>query len=97
MSYLEFEWDEEKNKANIRKHGVSFKEACSTFYDEEAIRYFDPENSEDEDRFLLLGLSADFKTLVVSHCFRKQDSYIRIISARKADKSEQKVYWSRSL
>ena len=95
MNYLEFEWDEEKGKANIRKHGVSFEEARSAFYDEQAIQYYDPESSEDEDRFLLLGLSADLKTLVVSHCFREEDTLIRIISARKADNSEQSVYWSK--
>ena len=95
MNYLKFEWDEAKDKTNISKHGISFEEARSTFYDEQAIQYADPEHSENENRFLLLGLSADLKTLVVSHCFREQDTIVRIISARKADKSEQKAYWSK--
>ena len=94
MRYLRFEWDKKKDKANIEKHGISFEEARSTFYDEYAMQYYDSEHSEDEDRFLLLGLSFSAKTLVVCHCLREEDMVIRLISARKANKSEQAVYWS---
>jgi uncharacterized protein len=94
MKYLEFQWDEQKNDLNIKKHGVSFDEAKTVFYDEYAIQYLDPDHSENEDRFLLLGTSFKLKTIVVCHCFRQDDAIIRIISARKADKDEQQVYWS---
>ncbi|TXL10013.1 hypothetical protein BMR04_16510 [Methylococcaceae bacterium HT3] len=79
---------------NVSKHGVSFDEAQTAFYDEYAIQFFDPEHSEKEDRFLLLGTSFKLKTLVVCHCFREEEAIIRIISARKADKDESKAYWS---
>ena len=82
-----------KNKLNVKKHGVSFDEAKTVFYDEYAIQFFDPDHSEDEDRFLLLGTSFKLKTLVVCHCFRQEETIIRIISARKADK-EERDYWS---
>ncbi|GAW87909.1 conserved hypothetical protein [Bathymodiolus platifrons methanotrophic gill symbiont] len=94
MGKLEFEWDNNKNKINVSKHGVSFDEAQTAFYDEYAIQFFDPEHSEKEDRFLLLGTSFKLKTLVVCHCFREEEAIIRIISARKADKDESKAYWS---
>ena len=94
MRKLEFEWDSKKEKINILKHSVSFDEAQTAFYDEYAIQFFDPEHSESEDRFLLLGTSFKLKTLVVCHCFREKETVIRIISARKADKDEAKVYWS---
>lgn len=94
MSELQFEWDEAKNRANRRKHGVSFEEAQTVFLDENAIRFFDPDHSEDEDRFLMLGMSWKLRVLVVCHCFRASDSVIRIISARKADKNEANEYWS---
>ncbi len=94
MNQLEFEWDKKKDKANIKKHGVSFEEARTAFYDESAIQFFDPEHSEDEDRFLLLGSSFNLKTLVVCHCFREEETIIRIILARKADKDEEQYYWS---
>jgi len=81
MKYLEFKWDNKKDKANTKKHGVSFEEARTAFYDECAIQFFDPENSEEEDRFLLLGSSFNLKTLVVCHCFREKETIIRIISA----------------
>jgi len=93
MKRLSFEWDCNKNKANIKKHGVSFDEASTTFYDEYAIQFFDPDHSENEDRFLLLGTSFKLKTLVVCHCFRQKETVIRIISVRKADKYEEKAYW----
>ena len=94
MKQLEFEWDDKKDKANAKKHGVSFDEARTVFYDEYAIQFFDPEHSESEDRFLLLGTSFKLKTLVVCHCFRQKETVVRIISARKADKDEGQVYWS---
>ncbi len=79
--------------ANRRKHGVSFDEAKTVFYDENAIRYFDPDHSKDEDRFLMVGLSQKLRILIVCHCFREDDSVIRIISARKATKKEEDHYW----
>lgn len=93
MDNLIFEWDEKKEKANIKKHGISFQEARSTFYDESAIQFFDPDHSDDEDRFILLGSSYRLNTLVVCHCFREEETIVRIISARKADKDETKAYW----
>ena len=94
MKQLEFEWDKNKEKTNAKKHGVSFDEARTVFYDEQAIQFFDPEHSDEEDRFILLGTSFKLKTLVVCHCFREDETKIRIISARKADTEEEQVYWS---
>ena len=94
MTELRFEWDEAKNRANKRKHGVPFEEAQTVFLDESAIRFFDPDHSADEDRFLMLGISFRLRMLVVCHCFRVSDSVIRIISARKADKGEETDYWN---
>ena len=94
MNDIRFEWDENKNRENMRKHGVPFEEAQTVFLDENAIRYYDPDHSELEDRFILLGMSFTLRVLVVCHCFRENDSVIRIISARKADKREQSDYWS---
>jgi uncharacterized DUF497 family protein len=93
MKVLRFTWDEKKNRANARKHGVTFEEAQSSFSDEYAREFYDPDHSRDEDRFLLLGLSARLRILVISHCFRESETLIRIISARKADKEEQQNYW----
>ena len=93
MSGLRFEWDEAKDRENIKKHGVSFEEAQTAFFDENALRFFDPDHSEDEDRFIMLGMSLKLRVLVVCHCFRRGDTVIRIISARKADKDESKQYW----
>ena len=92
MSDMRFEWDAGKNTANKRKHGVSFEEAQTVFMDENAIRFFDPDHSADEDRFLILGVSFRLRTLVVCHCFRASDTVIRIVSARKADKQETADY-----
>lgn len=92
MKELQFDWDPKKAKANQKSHGVTFEEAQTTFYDEWAILYDDPDHSQDEDRFLLLGLSVGARTLIVSHCYREHDAVIRIISARKADREEQKEY-----
>ncbi len=94
MSEIRFEWNERKSRENQREHKVSFEEAQSVFLDENAILYFDPDHSEDEDRFLMLGMSFTLHVLVVCHCYRADDSVIRIISARKADKREQSVYRS---
>ncbi len=93
MSELRFEWDEKKNRANLKKHGVSFEEAQSTFKDEHAIQFFDPDHSKSEDRFILLGISLRLRVVVVCHCFREEDLVVRIISARKADQSEERNYW----
>ena len=94
MPDIEFEWDERKSRENKRKHKVSFEEAQTVFLDENAMRFFDPDHSQDEDRFLMLGMSFTLRVLVVCHCYREDDSVIRIISARKADKREQSDYWS---
>jgi len=94
MSDIRFEWDERKNRENRRKHKISFEEAQTVFLDENAIRYFDPDHSGDEDRFLMLGMSFTLRVLVVCHCCREDDAVIRIISARKADKRERADYWS---
>jgi len=93
MNGLEFVWDEKKSRENKRKHKVSFEEARTVFLDENAIRFFDPDHSEDEDRFLMLGMSFTLRVLVVSHCYKENDSVIRIISARKEEKKEQSGYW----
>lgn len=92
MSEIRFAWDESKNRLNKRKHRISFEEAKTVFYDENAIQFPDPDHSQDEDRFLMLGLSRRLRILVVCHCFREDDSVIRIISARKATKKEIERY-----
>lgn len=96
MKKIIFEWDNRKNATNLRKHGVSFEDAQTVFFDENAIEFDDPDHSAHEERFILLGLSQSLKILVVCHCYRKDESKIRIISARKATKKEQKVYFRRS-
>jgi len=88
MKQLKFEWDSIKDKTNTKKHGVTFDEARTVFYDEQSIQFYDPEHLEDKDRFILLGASFNLKTLVVCHCFKEDEAKIRIISARKADKEE---------
>ena len=87
-----FSWNEKKNSANLKKHGVGFEEARSVFADDHARLIPDPEHSEDEDRFILLGMSNRMHLLLVCHCYREEDNVIRIISARRADKSEAKQY-----
>ena len=87
-----FVWDENKAEINIRKHGVSFPEAQSVFDDYDALQIYDPDHSEEEDRFILLGMSSALRVLVVCHCFRENDEQIRIISARKATKNEKSTY-----
>ena len=92
MKALRFEWDERKNTSNRQRHNVSFEEAETVFSDERALLLADPEHSDEEDRFVLLGLSSTIRLLVVCHCYRAHESVIRIISARKADKGEREQY-----
>lgn len=93
MKKLIFEWDDNKNKTNQVKHGVAFEEAETVFFDEKAIEFDDPDHSIDEERFLLLGFSQTLKIMIVCHCYRDDESIVRIISARKATKKEQKAYF----
>lgn len=93
MKDLRFEWDEAKNRENIKKHGVSFEEAQTVFLDENAIRFYDPDHSRDENRFIMLGICIRLRVLVVCHCYRQDDTVVRIISARRADRHESKDYW----
>jgi uncharacterized DUF497 family protein len=90
---IEFAWDRSKARSNLVKHGISFEEAQTVFLDENARLIDDPDNSEDEDRFLMLGLSLQSRCLIVSHCYRQSDSVIRLISARRATTQEEEVYW----
>lgn len=92
MQALRFEWDNRKAAANLRKHGVSFEEARSVFFDEQARLIDDPDHSEEEDRFVLLGLSGALRLLLVCHCYRSEGEVIRIISARRATRTESKFY-----
>ena len=89
---IRFEWDETKNQSNIRKHQVSFGEAKSVFYDPNALLIHDPDHSEDEDRFIMLGMSEKTRVLIVCHCYREHDEIIRVISARKANATEKTYY-----
>ena len=92
MNELTFEWDEGKNRENQRKHGVAFEEARSVFFDPQAVEFYDDKHAESEDRFLLLGVSAKLRILMVCHCLREAGNVIRIISARKATKTERYEY-----
>ncbi|HKY40911.1 MAG TPA: BrnT family toxin [Polyangiaceae bacterium] len=92
MADLRFEWDQNKNRANRKRHGVSFEEGQTVFLDDNALLIDDPDHSVDEVRFLLLGLSSRLRVLVVCHCVRKGGNVIRIISVRKADRSERSLY-----
>lgn len=92
MDKVNFEWDNNKALINEKKHGITFEEASTVFYDENAILFDDPDHSEAEERFLMLGISEQTKMLIVSHCYRGEDGIIRIISARKATKKEAKQY-----
>jgi len=92
MTDIRFEWDSAKAALNKRKHGVSFEEAQTVFYDEYAIEFFDPDHSEQEDRFIMLGMSFRLRLLVVCHCVREAQSVIRIISARRATRREAEHY-----
>jgi uncharacterized DUF497 family protein len=89
---ITFDWDPAKARANQRKHGVSFEEAQSEFYDDFARQFYDPESSEAEDRFLMLGMGNRARVLLVCHCERSSGDVIRIISARKATRNERKYY-----
>ena len=92
MSNITFEWDASKASINKKKHGISFDEAKTVFFDENAKVIHDPEHSNDEERFIILGLSVNVRMLVVIHCYRKNDHIIRIISARKATQKETMQY-----
>jgi len=91
MKDIEFVWDKSKALLNKRKHSISFEEAQTVFYDENAIEYFDPDHSDDEDRFIMMGFSFKLRMLIVCYCARK-DNIIRIISARKATRQEAENY-----
>ena len=98
MAGLRFDWDPRKDRVNQRKHGVSFEEARTVFLDDRALLLADPDHSTEEDRFILLGLSGGLRVLVVVHTYRGEDETIRIISARKATRSERAQYvrrWDR--
>lgn len=92
MNGVSFSWDDRKENENQRKHGISFEEAVTAFSDENARLKHDPDHSQNEDRFLLLGFSAKLRLLVVVHAYRQDDKEIRIISARKAVPKERKQY-----
>ncbi len=93
MNHIEFDWDPVKNKKNILNHGISFEEAQTVFYDENARLIPDILHSEQEERFIILGYSSKAKLLTVCHCYRKNNKIIRLISARKATKSETNQYY----
>jgi uncharacterized DUF497 family protein len=95
MLDIKFEWDESKNASNKRKHGVSFEEASTIFFDDYALLLNYPDHSAEEDRFILLGLSSSINILIVCHCYRSKDEIIRIISAGKANQSEKNQYINR--
>ena len=92
MSTLRFEWDDHKACVNAKKHGVTFEEARSVFADERAKLINDPDHSEDEDRFVLVGLSSSLRLLLGCHCYREEGRTIRIISARKATSGKSNSY-----
>jgi uncharacterized DUF497 family protein len=92
MDGIKFSRDARKAERNIKEHKVSFEEASTVFFDENARLIHDPGHSAKEDRFILLGISRKLRLLVVCHCYRGKERIIRIISARKADKQEQKQY-----
>ncbi|RPI71859.1 MAG: BrnT family toxin [Desulfobacteraceae bacterium] len=89
---IEFQWDLQKAETNTKKHGISFEEAKTVFYDEKALLINDPDHSEIEDRYILLGMSHKIRLLVVCHCYPEREDTIRIISVRKASKTEQMRY-----
>ena len=92
MRNIQFDWDPKKTAENVKKHGVTFEEARTVFFDERAKLIDDPDHSEDEDRFVLLGVSNTLKVILVCHCYRQEGNVIRIISARKASRHETKQY-----
>lgn len=95
ISGIAFEWDERKNRANKKKHKVSFEKARVAFFDEHALLIYDPDHSVEEHRFILLGMGAEPRVLVVCHAYRESDRIVRIISARVASRNEQRQYWHR--
>jgi uncharacterized DUF497 family protein len=92
MNSIKFEWEASKAASNIQKHGITFEEARTVFFDERARLIDDPDHSESEERFILLGFSSSLRIIVVCHCYRSEGNVIRIISARKATTTEQKAY-----
>lgn len=92
MKKISFEWDAKKNIENIKKHKISFEEAKEVFYDDKAILFDDPEHSDFEDRFLIIGRIRNLNICIVSHCYKEEDGVIRLISARKATKKERESY-----
>ena len=95
MAGPRFSWDPHKAQSNERKHGVSFEEAQTAFFDEHALLVEDPDPDDPEERFVLLGLSSALRILLVCHCLREGGDLVRIISARRATKAEGKQYWER--
>ena len=89
---ISFEWHEAKDRANQKKHGISFEEAKSLFFDEYAVQFYDEGHSVEEDRFIMLGMSSESRILIVCHCERERSETIRIISARRATKNERRFY-----
>ena len=87
-------WDEEKNRSNQKKHGVSFEEATTVFYDDNSVLFDDPDHAFGEERFLIIGITDTEQLCIVSHCYRDDNEVLRIISARKATKNEQNIYWN---
>jgi hypothetical protein len=92
MESIIFEWDENKNEINKKKHGLSFETAKEVFYDDDAILFDDPDHSDGEERFLIIGMTESSKICIVSHCYRDSDNVIRLISAREATKREKQIY-----
>jgi uncharacterized protein len=93
MQPMRFTWNLDKAETNLRKHGVSFEEAQTVFYDENAVEFYDDEHSEWEERFLLLGLSSKLRLLIICHAYREESGLIRLISARKANQEEAPYYY----
>ncbi len=93
MSALEFKWHPGKARTNKRRHKVTFQEASTAFLDDRALEFYDPDHSSEEDRFLLLGISRALRVLVISFCYREEETVIRLISARKATPREAQQYW----
>jgi uncharacterized DUF497 family protein len=91
---IEFAWDRRKARGNLAKHGVAFEEAQTAFLDENARLMSDPDHSDEEQRFLLLGYSLQGRCLIVCHCYRESNRVIRVISARRATSNEEASYWS---
>ena len=92
MDEITFDWDAQKAQINERKHGMSFEEAQTAFYDGDARVSYDPDHSQKEDRYILLGMSASLRLLLVCHMYEQNDECIRLISARKATRTEQQQY-----